>query len=160
MAKKPRKTVTETKELDPKDLPPRDRRTLAQIRALADAVVAAAEKQRDPALDIPIRSLSNVRYNTSKRFIELGSAKNKRQLFNLNQARSYMQTMLVANGAKKLISQGKTTSLRGMYYLLKHTIEGAREETVKVFTMLMGKGEASSRREWMEAKGDTVEADV
>ena len=129
MAKKPRKTTAETKQIDPKDLPPRDRRTLAQIKALADAVVAAAEKQRDPALDIPIRSLSNVRYNTSKRFIELGSARNKRQLFNLNQARSYMQTMLVASGAKKLISQGKTTSLRGMYYLLKHTIEGAREET-------------------------------
>ncbi len=29
-----------------------------------------------------------------------------------------------------------------------------------LFTMLMGKGEAASRREWMEAKGDTVEADV
>lgn len=33
-------------------------------------------------------------------------------------------------------------------------------ETLKTFTMLMGKGEASSRREWMEAKGDTVEADI
>lgn len=38
--------------------------------------------------------------------------------------------------------------------------EGAIEDTLKMFTMLMGKGEASSRREWMEAKGDTVEADV
>ena len=37
---------------------------------------------------------------------------------------------------------------------------GAIEETLKMFTMLMGKGEASSRREWMEEKGDTVEADV
>jgi topoisomerase-4 subunit B len=37
---------------------------------------------------------------------------------------------------------------------------GAAEDTVKLFTMLMGKGEAASRREWMEAKGDTVEADV
>ena len=59
----------------------------------------------------------------------MGSATNRRQLFNLNQAKSYMQTMLVASGAEKLISQGKTTSLRGMYYLLKHTIEGTREET-------------------------------
>jgi topoisomerase-4 subunit B len=33
-------------------------------------------------------------------------------------------------------------------------------DTLKTFTMLMGKGEASSRREWMEAKGDSVEADV
>ena len=38
--------------------------------------------------------------------------------------------------------------------------DGALDDTLKVFTMLMGKGEAASRREWMEAKGDTVEADV
>ena len=38
--------------------------------------------------------------------------------------------------------------------------DGASDETLKTFTLLMGKGEAASRREWMEAKGDTVEADV
>jgi DNA topoisomerase-6 subunit A len=59
----------------------------------------------------------------------MGGATNKRQLFNLNQAKSYMQTLLVAMGARRLIAQGKTTSLRGMYYMLKHTIEGTREET-------------------------------
>ena len=56
----------------------------------------------------------------------MGSAKNRRQLFNLSQAKSYMQSMLVASGTKKLIDQGKTTSLRGLYYMLKHTIEGTR----------------------------------
>ncbi len=125
MAKK-----TETsKRLSRDELNDRDRRTLRHLLALADDVVKAAETGRDPAIDIPSRTLSNVRYNKSKRFIEMGAAKNRRQLFNLNQAKSYMQTILVASGAEKLISQGKTTSLRGMYYLLKHTIEGAREET-------------------------------
>ena len=107
----------------------RDRRTLGQLTALADGVVSAASTGKDPALSIPARTLSNIRYNRTKRFIEMGSAVNKRQLFNLNQAKNYMQTMLVAGGAKKLLDQGKTTSLRGMYYLLKHTIEGTREET-------------------------------
>jgi len=37
---------------------------------------------------------------------------------------------------------------------------GAAAETVRLFTMLMGKGEAAARREWMEAKGDSVEADL
>ncbi len=32
--------------------------------------------------------------------------------------------------------------------------------TQKIFTMLMGKGEAASRRAWMEEKGDSVEADL
>ena len=40
-----------------------------------------------------------------------------------------MQTMLVGSGCKQLIEQGKTTSIRGLYYLLKHTIEGTKEET-------------------------------
>jgi DNA topoisomerase-6 subunit A len=59
----------------------------------------------------------------------MGGATNQRQLFNLAQAKSYMQTMWVASGAKTLIAQQKTTSLRGMYYLLKHSIEGTKEET-------------------------------
>lgn len=37
---------------------------------------------------------------------------------------------------------------------------GAFEETLRMFTLLMGKGEASGRRAWMEEKGDSVEADV
>lgn len=107
----------------------KDKQTLSQIVNLADGVVAAAQKRRDPALEIPTRALSNVKYNKSKRFIEMGSAKNRRQLFNLAQAKSYMQTLLVASGSKKLIGEGKTTSIRGLYYLLKHTIEGTKEET-------------------------------
>ena len=37
---------------------------------------------------------------------------------------------------------------------------GALQDTLKMFTLLMGKGEASGRRAWMEEKGDSVEADV
>ncbi|KAB2966246.1 DNA topoisomerase IV subunit B [Zoogloea sp.] len=41
-----------------------------------------------------------------------------------------------------------------------HVRSDAFEETQRMFTMLMGKGEASGRRAWMEEKGDSVEADV
>jgi topoisomerase-4 subunit B len=34
------------------------------------------------------------------------------------------------------------------------------EQTRDIFIKLMGKGEAASRRAWMEANGDTVEADI
>jgi DNA topoisomerase-6 subunit A len=129
MAKKRRTTTETSAEIDPSQLHVRDRETLGHLVDLSGGVVRAASTGRDPALDIPARTLSNVRYNKTKRFIEMGGATNKRQLFNLNQAKSYMQTLLVAKGARKLITQGKTTSLRGMYYMLKHTIEGTREET-------------------------------
>jgi DNA topoisomerase-6 subunit A len=106
-----------------------DRKTLGQITGLADGVVRAANARRDPYLDVPSRTLSNVRYSPRKRILEMGSNKNRRQLFNLSQAKSYMQTMLVASGCKTLIHEGKTTSIRGLFYMLKHTIEGTREET-------------------------------
>lgn len=125
MAKKP---LRET----PKKKPPlnaADRRTLSALVGLANEVVATAERGRPPALDVPSRSLSNVRYNKAKRFIEMGSGTNRRELFNLSQAKVYMQTLLVGSGCKQLIEEGKTASIRGLFYLLKHTIEGCREET-------------------------------
>ena len=131
MAKRPPKTAaaTTTSASAKRRLSERDTRTHGQLIHLADGVVKAAEKNRDPQLDIPARTLSNVRFNKAKRFIEMGTNKTARQLFNLSQAKSYMQTMLVASGSKRLIDEGKTTSLRGMYYMLKHTIEGTKEDT-------------------------------
>jgi len=129
MAKRSSKTESEQVAINPSRLPPQDRKTFERLQGLAQRVITAAEAGRDPALDVPARTLSNVEYNQRKGIIEMGSATNRRHLFNLNQARSFMQTLLVASGAVRLIAQGKTTSLRGMYYLLKHTIEGTREET-------------------------------
>jgi DNA topoisomerase-6 subunit A len=123
MAKKTRSTP------DTANRSTKDRKTLGSIRNLADSVVESAERGRAPYVDIPSRSLSNVRFNRSKRIVEMGSGTNRRELFNLAQARSYMQTLLVASGCKQLIDQGKTTSIRGLFYLLKHTIEGTSEET-------------------------------
>src|SRR6476661_10047793 len=110
----------------------KDKKTLGSIRGLADTVIQSAERGRAPYVDIPSRSLSNVRFNRSKRIVEMGSGTNRRELFNLAQARSYMQTLLVASGCKQLIDQGKTTSIRGLFYLLQHTIEGTSEETFDV----------------------------
>jgi DNA topoisomerase-6 subunit A len=132
MAKKARKSASrETNGSSSKAavLTQRDKKTLKDLVGLADRIVEDAHKKRDPYIDIPTRALSNVHYNKTKRRIEMGSNKNRRQLFNLSQAKSYMQTVLVASGCKQLIEQGKTTSIRGLFYLLKHSIEGTREET-------------------------------
>ena len=113
----------------PVKLSPRDKKTLSRLEGLADRVVTAAKARRDPYVDIPSRTLSNVHYSPRKRILEMGKSTNRRQLFDLSQAKAYMRTMLVSSGCKRLIDQGKTTSLRGLYYMLKHTIEGAKENT-------------------------------
>jgi DNA topoisomerase VI subunit A len=107
----------------------RDKKTNDSLVGLADRVVSAAKSKRDPYVEIPSRTLANVHYSPRKKIIEMGNSKNRRQLFDLSQAKAYMRTMLVASGCKKLLMQGKTTSLRGLFYMLKHTIEGAKENT-------------------------------
>ena len=126
MAKKRASTPTRKPKVK---LTPRDKKTMARLTGLADRVVKAASARRDPSVDIPSRTLSNIRYSSRKRILEMGNNKNRRQLFDLSQAKAYMRTMLVASGCKQLLDQGKSTSLRGLYYMLKHTIEGAKENT-------------------------------
>ncbi|MDO4570386.1 MAG: DNA topoisomerase IV subunit A [Planctomycetia bacterium] len=107
----------------------KDERTLESIRALALAVAQSAAQAEDPLIRVPSRSLANVSFNEKARILEMGDKATTRTLFNLAQAKSFMQTMLVAEGANQLISQGKTLSIRGMYYQTKHTIKGTKEET-------------------------------
>ena len=46
--------------------------TVGKIVALAESVAVTAAKKRDPAFQIPLRTLSNARFNKRKGIIELG----------------------------------------------------------------------------------------
>jgi len=107
----------------------KDKQTLESIVKLADGITKIANRKRDPVVDIPMRALSNVSFNERKKIIEMGDKTSQRQLFNLSQAKSFMQTMLVASGTKQLITEGKTNSIRGLFYMLKGSIAGIKEET-------------------------------
>ena len=103
--------------------------TAKKIERMAVQVAKSAESRNDPGVDIPTRSLSNVNYNPKRRIIEMGDASQTRNFFNLGQAKKFMQTLLIASGSKDLIGEGKTTSLRGLFYKSLHTIPGIKEKT-------------------------------
>jgi DNA topoisomerase-6 subunit A len=96
---------------------------------MATTLVSQAKAGKNPWIDIPVRSLSNVKFDEKKSIIELGREKQRRTLFNVAHARKFMQTFLVAAGCDELLDQGKTTSIRDLYYMMKHTIKDSREET-------------------------------
>jgi DNA topoisomerase-6 subunit A len=83
----------------------------------------------NPAVQIPLRTLANVNFDPKKSIIELGDQKQTRALFNVGQARKYMQTFLVAAACKDLLDAGKTTSIRDLYYITKHTIGDTKQNT-------------------------------
>jgi DNA topoisomerase-6 subunit A len=84
---------------------------------------------KDPVIHIPLRTKSNTSWNRKKGILEMGDAAADRPLFDLKTAKQFMQTMLHASTIKDLIEQGKTSSLRGVFYRAKHTVAGTKENT-------------------------------
>jgi DNA topoisomerase-6 subunit A len=100
-----------------------------KLVGMADVVIAAAQRAKDPAFAIPIRALSNVSFNERKGMIEMGRKKQERTFFNVAMAKKFMQTMLVADALAELQRADLTTSLREIYYRTKHTIKNSQENT-------------------------------
>src|SRR6266545_4943700 len=106
-----------------------DKKTIQKIEKLADSVVKAVKGGKNPFVEIPIRSLANVRFNEKRRLIELGTQRQKRYFFNVSMAKKFMQTFLVSEACKELIDSGKTTSIRDLYYMTKHTLGETKQNT-------------------------------
>jgi DNA topoisomerase-6 subunit A len=100
-----------------------------KLIGLADIVISAADRSKDPTFAIPIRALSNVSFNERKGLIEMGHKKQARSFFNVGMAKKFMQTVLVADALSELQRADLTTSLREIYYRTKHTIEDSHENT-------------------------------
>ena len=107
----------------------RDKVTIRSIELMADGVARDGLKGQEPSVEIPLRTVSNMNWNKRKRILEMGDSTQTRSLFNVGQARKFMQTLLLAKGSRELIKAEKTLSLRGMYYMSLHTIEGTKEKT-------------------------------
>src|SRR5678809_1471750 len=100
-----------------------------KLVGVADVVINAAERSKDPTLTIPVRSLANVNFNEKRGIIEMGRRKQARTFFNVGMAKKFMQTMLVADALSELQRADLTTSLREIYYRTKHTMKGSHENT-------------------------------
>src|SRR4029434_2830883 len=100
-----------------------------KLVGVADVVITAAQRSKDPALSIPVRSLANVNFNEKRGIIEMGRRKQARTFFNVWMAKKFMQTVLVADALAELQRANLTTSLREIYYRTKHTIKNSHENT-------------------------------
>jgi len=101
-----------------------------KLVSVADLVIDAAARRKDPTIAIPVRSLSNVNFNERKGLIDMGKRKQARSFFNVGMAKKFMQTVLVADALSELQRANLTTSLREIYYRTKHTIKDSNENTL------------------------------
>src|SRR5206468_11305465 len=87
-----------------------------KLVSVADTVISAAGRSRDPALSIPVRSLDNVNFNEKRGIIELGRRHQERTLYNVGMEKKYMQTELVTDALAEVQRANVRTPLREIYY--------------------------------------------
>ncbi len=96
---------------------------------LGKSVITQLKSYENPNLNIPLRSLSNVYFDENDRLLRLGNKTSDRSYFNLGQAKSFMQTMLVASKLREVIKTGSHVGLRQLFYMCKGGIPGVKENT-------------------------------
>ncbi len=104
-------------------------KNIEKLKELGNGIFKELKQEKDPKITIPLRSLTNTWFDEKEGILRIGKKTQKRGFLNLSHARKFMQNILVAAGCKKLIASGKTTSIRDLYYMLKHTIPGTKENT-------------------------------
>ncbi len=103
---------------------------IEKLTEIGKDLIEQLELQKNPHLEIPERSLNNVYFDEKTGIIKLGDKKQHRYYLNMSQAKKFMQTLLVASKIKWLLEEDKPSlSIRQLYYLLKHTIPGSKENT-------------------------------
>jgi DNA topoisomerase-6 subunit A len=100
-----------------------------KLEDLGRKVLSEIEIGENPNIEIPIRSLSNVKYDEKTGMLTIGDKVAKRYFFNVAHAKSFMQTTLVAAFCKELKESGLHTSLRDLFYALKRTLPNSQENT-------------------------------
>lgn len=98
------------------------RETIKNLEKLGNKVVGEIEKGENPSLDVPIRTLSNVKYDPQEKMITMGTGVAKRYFFNVGHVRKFVQTIEAAAVSKELIDMNKHLSLREAFYRMKRTL--------------------------------------
>jgi DNA topoisomerase-6 subunit A len=102
---------------------------LEALEQEAKQILAAINEMKNPKLKIPLRTLTNVYFDAKEKMIKLGDKTGTRTFYNINQAKKFMQTMLVAAQIKNLILQNSPTlGTRQLFYLLRGTMPGSNED--------------------------------
>lgn len=105
------------------------KKTIEKLEGMGKKIIDDLKAGRNPHIDIPIRSFSNIIYNKKSGKLSLGDKYSKRYFLNVAHSKRFMQTLLVAAFCKGLVNENIHASIRDMYYNLKRTLPGTKENT-------------------------------
>jgi len=90
-----------------------------KINNLATNIYSSIKKKETPQVDMPIRALQNVKYDEKVGYFEL-IGKRKARSLTASTVKTFAQTLLMMNEAKKLVSSDDSATKREIYYVSKN----------------------------------------
>ena len=100
---------------------------LKEIKELAQGVYDTILKKKQPNLDMPLRSLNNVKYDPKEGYFELLGKKKERTL-TAGTVKTFAQTLRMMSLSKNLIETDDIASKREAYYISKNWGEAKFKE--------------------------------
>lgn len=97
-------------------------RSLEILRKKFASIAERILEGKKPVLIMPKRVLSNTIYDMKKKLLLLGPEMKRRSLLDVNEARKFMQTLLMASIIYEALVNDEYPTIRDLYYRGKHTI--------------------------------------
>jgi len=96
-----------------------DKKTIGLLESIAKRVRASIDSGSLPNLELPVRSLDNVKYEEAKGYFELGNARKVRTL-TVNTARAFAQTLRLMATSRAMVEHDDFATKREVYYISKN----------------------------------------
>jgi len=124
----PKKTAAKTKQGSSK-------KVLSAIRESAEGIHSKIMARKKPTMKLPVRSLSNVRYQPRRGFFEMAGQKKERTL-TVNTVKTFAQTLRMVALSKELIETDDIATKREAYYVSKNWEEARFTEQPESDTVM------------------------
>jgi len=126
------------------------RKSTEVLRQTFLKLVEQINNSEAPVMEIPKRTLANTIYDEKKKLLLLGEEKLKRNFFDLNESKRFMQTILMASIIYDALINDEYPTIRDLYYRGKHSI-----------VLKSPHGKTYEENTWDEQKeSDTVIVDI
>jgi DNA topoisomerase VI subunit A len=130
-----KKKVTTSKRARSAEQEKKDKITVKAIGQVATTVYGEIMKGHKPDLAMPVRSLSNVKYDKKAGYFEIGKGKKVRTL-TVNTVKTFAQTLKMMSLSKELIEGNDFATKRDAYYQSKNWQDAKFEEQPESDTVM------------------------
>ena len=114
---------------------PKDKVTLDAIHDTAETIHTAINRLRRPELKMPVRALSNVKYDPKKGYFEIGKDKKVRTL-SVSTVKTFAQTLKMMSLSSELVRNNDFATKRDAYYQSKNWGDARFDEQTESDTVM------------------------